>query len=61
MDQLLLKPEDVARTLNLGRTKVYELIMKGDLPSIVVGKCRRVPADALRKWIDKQLEEQGAA
>ena len=60
MEQLLLRPEEAAKVLGIGRSKCYELIMRGELPSIVVGKCRRVPSEPLRQWVNKQLDEQGA-
>jgi len=55
-DPLLLRVEEVAHALSLGRTKVYELIASGDLPSVTIGAARRVPAEALRQWI---AEHQG--
>ena len=55
MEQVLLKPEEAARALSLGRSKVYELLASGSLESITIGKSRRIPADALRRWVDRQL------
>jgi excisionase family DNA binding protein len=34
---LLVRPEDAARALGIGRTKVYELIRSGALRSVRVG------------------------
>lgn len=56
--RLLLRPAEVAEALGVGRSKAYELIASGMIPSITVDKSRRVPADALRKWVADQLEEQ---
>ncbi len=53
--QLLLRPEQAAQILNIGRSKVYELILSGGLPSIRVGRCRRIPTSALTTWIDEQV------
>jgi excisionase family DNA binding protein len=40
----LLRVEDVARdVLHLGRTKVYELLARGELRSVAVGRNRRIP------------------
>ena len=56
VELLLLRVEEVARALSLGRSKVYELIASGELPSITIGAARRVPAEALRRWIDEHVE-----
>ena len=56
-DQLLLRPAEVAKLLAIGRTRAYELIARGTLPSIRLGSSVRVPADALTDWIARQLAE----
>ncbi|MFI1905183.1 helix-turn-helix domain-containing protein [Streptomyces microflavus] len=55
-NEALTVPE-VMRALRLSRFKVYDLIRSRQLKSIKIGRCRRVPADALRTFIDHQLEE----
>ena len=57
MDTLLLTPIEVARTLGIGRSKVYELLQSGQLASVRIGACRRIPADAVHSF----LRELGAA
>ncbi len=54
MEKLLLRPTEVAEAIGLGRSKTYELIASGTLPSITIGKSRRVPAEALRAWVAEQ-------
>ncbi len=54
-DPLLLRVEEVARALAIGRSKVYELIASGELPSLTIGSARRVPVDALQKWIAEHV------
>jgi excisionase family DNA binding protein len=56
----LLRPEDVARRLQIGRTKVYDLIRSGTLRSVKVGGCRRVTLTALAEFIAK-LDGRSAA
>jgi excisionase family DNA binding protein len=51
--KLLLRPSEVAELLGLGRSKTYELIAEGAIPSVRIGKCVRVPADRLRERIDE--------
>jgi excisionase family DNA binding protein len=59
-EPLLLRVEEVARALAIGRSKVYELIASGQLPSITIGSARRVPTEALQKWIAEHVDA-GAA
>ncbi|MFF7724454.1 helix-turn-helix domain-containing protein [Streptomyces luteogriseus] len=54
--ELLTVPEVMAR-LRLGRSTVYDLIRSRRLVSITVGRSRRIPADALRDFIARELEE----
>lgn len=56
MDKLLLRPVEAADAIGISRSKTYELIASGELPSISVGGSKRVPVVALQQWIDRQLE-----
>ena len=47
VEKLLLKPEEAAEILSIGRSKVYELIGTGELASVRIEACRRIPAEAL--------------
>jgi excisionase family DNA binding protein len=58
--RLLLRPAEAADAIGVSRSKTYELIAAGELPSVKVGGCVRVPLDALRQWIDRQLAERTA-
>jgi excisionase family DNA binding protein len=53
-ERLLLRVEEVAEMLSLGRSKTYQLIASGVLPGVRLGRCVRVPADALRRWLESQ-------
>ena len=57
MDKLLLRPSETAEILGLGKSKTYELIAKGEIPSVKIGRSVRVPADKLRAWVDGQIIE----
>lgn len=46
----VLKMDDVARYLRIGRTKAYELAYRPDFPAIRIGRCVRVPRDAFLRW-----------
>jgi excisionase family DNA binding protein len=51
IEPLLLTANEAAEALAIGRSKVYELIMSGELESVRIGGCRRVPADALVQFV----------
>ncbi|MFE9013772.1 helix-turn-helix domain-containing protein [Streptomyces cyaneofuscatus] len=53
--ELLTVPEVMAR-LKLGRSTVYDLIRSRRLVSITVGRSRRIPADAVRTFIEHEME-----
>ena len=57
MDRLLLRPVEVAELLGIGRSKAYELIGSGAMPSIRIGTSVRVPTDSLRAWIASQTDD----
>jgi excisionase family DNA binding protein len=51
---LLLKVKEVKDLLNIGINQTYELIARGELPSIRrTPKCIRVPRAAIDEWISK--------
>jgi excisionase family DNA binding protein len=50
-DQLLVTPEEAARRLSIGRTTVYELMASGELQSVSIGRCRRVPVISLSSFV----------
>jgi excisionase family DNA binding protein len=50
---VLLKVEEAARRLQIGRTLCYRLIRTGELEAVPVGRLRRVPADAVTEFAAK--------
>ncbi len=50
---LLLAPEDAAKRLSIGRTKMFELIASGEIQSVKIGRARRVPATALTEYVNR--------
>jgi len=55
--QILLRVEQAAERLQLSRAKTYELVMGGVIPSITIGRSRRVSLSALQEWVDRQTAE----
>ncbi|MGO4751772.1 helix-turn-helix domain-containing protein [Streptomyces sp. 2MCAF27] len=58
--ELLTVPEVMER-LQLGRTAVYDLIRTRQLPSLTLGRTRRIPTHALTDFIRTRLEQEAAA
>jgi len=61
MEKLLLRPAEAAEVIGVGRSKAYELIASGELPSVRIGGSVRVPVEKLREWIDRKAAERMAA
>lgn len=57
--RLLLRPNEAADLLGVGRSKIYELIAAGDVPSIKIGKSLRVPVAALEQWVAERAASAG--
>ena len=55
-NRLLYRPAEAADAIGVSRARAYELIAAGVIPSIRIGSSIRVPVDALRAWIDRQIE-----
>ena len=58
--RLLLTPAQAADELGVGRSTLYELIASGDIPSVVVGRRRRIPMEELKSWIKRRITSAGA-
>ncbi|GAA3007342.1 hypothetical protein GCM10020229_31390 [Kitasatospora albolonga] len=57
--ELLTVPEVTAR-LKISRSAVYDLIRTRQLPSLTLGRARRIPAHALDHLITTRLEQEAA-
>jgi excisionase family DNA binding protein len=55
-DQLLLTVTETSQILRLSRSRVYELLYSGVLPSVKIGSSRRVRRADL-EWFVNHLEE----
>lgn len=52
MDKLLLTPIETARVLGIGRSKLYQLLQDGQLDSVHIGSCRRIPLPAIHRFLE---------
>lgn len=60
MEQQYYSVTEVAKILGIGRSKAYELVASGEIPSIRFGeRLLRVPLDGLNKWLKEQEVKKG--
>jgi len=52
---MLLTVEEVAEAMSLGRTYVYELVMRREFRSIKLGRKRRIPVATLEEFVARPL------
>lgn len=45
--------DELIRWLGLGRTKTYELLRSGDIPSYRIGRVRRIRHRDIEDWLEK--------
>jgi excisionase family DNA binding protein len=57
MDRLLLRVTEAAEAAGISRSLAYELVRVGSIPSVKVGRSIRVPAEALRAWVQSLITE----
>ena len=55
----LLRVNEAARLMSLGRTKVYEMCEKGEIPVVRIGTAVRIPRKKLLEWIDEHTIASG--
>lgn len=53
---VLLTVPDVMARLQVSRHTVYQLIRSRRLASVTIGRCRRIPADALEAYVSSLRE-----
>lgn len=54
-DALLLRDHEVARLLNVSKTKAYLMMASSEIPGVMrLGRCLRVHRPTLEKWIAEQ-------
>jgi excisionase family DNA binding protein len=56
-DARLLTVDQVAEMLQISRWSVYRLIWANDLRSVQIGRCRRVPPEALDAYLGRLISE----
>ena len=60
MEKLALNPSEAAEILHVSRSTIYQLLKRNDFPAFKLGRRTLIPVEALRRWVEKQTEDQGA-
>lgn len=55
---LALSPSEAARILGCGRTKLYELLVSGEIKSFHLGRRRLIRLTAIEAWIADREADQ---
>jgi excisionase family DNA binding protein len=60
VDRELLRADEAAELLGLGRSKTYQLMAAGELPTVRIGRSVRIPLAALRAWVAERTVDGGS-
>ena len=55
-ERLLLRVEEAATLLGVGRTTVYAMVSTQRLPIVRIGRSVRIPREALVQWIREHID-----
>jgi excisionase family DNA binding protein len=56
-----LSVEEAATYLGISRSKTWELVSRGELPSFHIGRTRRLSLERLQAWIREQEAAEPSA
>lgn len=59
MESVVYTPTDIATLLRTRVSTVYEMIERGELPAIRIGKNYKIPKVAFDEWLLNTSVEQG--
>jgi excisionase family DNA binding protein len=57
--RLLVSLPEAAEILCLGRSTVYGLVARGEIPTIRIGRAVRIQIGALEEWVEQRSAEPG--
>jgi excisionase family DNA binding protein len=52
--------DELVRWLGLGRTKTYEMLRSGEIPSYKIGRVRRIRRRDIETWLNQNRFRPGA-
>ncbi|HLY32475.1 MAG TPA: helix-turn-helix domain-containing protein [Ktedonobacterales bacterium] len=53
--KLLVSVDDMAWMLSIGKSKAWQLVMRGDVFSVPVGRSRRIPVKCIEEFVDSLM------
>ena len=59
--RIVLTVEQAAERLSVGRSTMYGLVSSGAVESVKIGQLRRIPVDALVRYVEALRTEKGRA
>ena len=57
-EKLLYGPDEAFKVIGVGRSTGYKLLATGELPSIRIGRLRKIPVAELNRWISEKVSEE---
>ena len=54
--EYLMSVEEVSAFLGLGRTYTYQLLTRGEIPSVRIGRLKKVRRTDVEKFVEKHTE-----
>ena len=61
VERILYRPAEAAKAIGISRSRIYELIARGEIPSIRVGGVVRVPVASLQGWVNQKISDRAAS
>ena len=58
MNKKLLTVAESATYLGISRSLLYSYVLRGEIPSIKIGRARRIPVTALDEFIARELADR---
>lgn len=58
LPRLAFTPEEAAATIGVSRTRMFQLLRSGEIPSLKLGRVRRVRIDRLREYLEQAETDQ---
>ena len=57
----LLTIDQAKQRLAIGKSKLWQLIQRGEIRSIKIGRARRIPIEAIDEFIAREMADQDEA
>jgi excisionase family DNA binding protein len=61
VERLTYRITEAAEAIGVSRTKMYEMVASGEVPSVKLGKSVRIPVQQLKAWLNRRVDEKATA